>query len=237
VPEIRKKNYQKTVRVKADINDFTLMTKLLAEVKQKIAKLTIPAGVEIEFGGDAKEEEEGKQKLLMIVLLSVFMVYAVMAIQFNSFLHPLIIMVSLPLAFIGSNFSLAIFGIRFSIMAGIGIVLLGGIVVNDAIVLVDYINQLRSKGRSKLYALQAAGTVRLRPIIMTSITTIFGVIPMALGLGHGSEIYVPLGVSLIGGLGFATVLTLVAIPLIYNMSEVAGVWLRGLFSGVVLRRK
>ena len=125
----------------------------------------------------------------------------------------------MPLALIGSNLSLYVFGIAFDFMAGIGVILLSGIVVNDSIVLVDCINQFREGGKSPVRAVVESGIVRLRPILITSLTTIFGVLPMAFGIGHGAEVYVSLGVTLVGGLTFSTILTLGIIPLIYLISD------------------
>ncbi len=224
--EIRKINGKKISSLNADVDDPSKISIIAEEIKELIEDKKTFQDVELELSGEIKGDDEGKEKMMIIAFIAIFLVYSVMAIQFNSFLHPLIIMATLPLALIGSNLSLAFFGVKFSIMAGIGVVLLAGIVVNDAIVLVDYIKQLRGEGRSHLYAILQAGTVRLRPILMTSITTIFGVIPMALGIGHGAEVYVPLGIALVGGLAFATVLTLIVIPLIYNMSEISSIYLK-----------
>lgn len=225
LPEITKKNGEPVVRVRADIEDMKAYGKILQAARKKTGAFIPPSGVDVEFGGQGAEGEEGNWKLLGIIGISMFLVYAVMAIQFNSFLQPLVIMVALPLSLIGCALGLWFFAVPVGMMAGVGVILLAGIVVNDAIVLVDYINQVRAAGASRLRALLDAGSVRLRPILMTSITTIFGVIPMALGIGHGSEVYVPLGVALIGGLSFATLLTLILIPVACNTGEASGEWL------------
>ena len=140
------------------------------------------------------------------------MVYLVMASQFESLLHPFVILFSVPFALIGVLGTLYVFGVTISIVVLIGTILLAGIVVNNAIILVDYTNQLRRKGKSKLDALRQAGAVRLRPILMTTATTVLGLLPMAIGLGAGSELRRPMALTVIGGLITSTALTLLIIP-------------------------
>jgi hydrophobic/amphiphilic exporter-1 (mainly G- bacteria), HAE1 family len=151
--------------------------------------------------------------------LAIFLVYLVMASQFESFLHPFVIIFTLPLAAIGVVIALAATGRSVSIVAMIGVVMLAGIVVNNAIVLIDGVNQLRQKGMRKDDALVEAGMNRMRPILMTSLTTILGLIPMALGLGEGAELRAPLAITVIGGLTFATLLTLIVIPVVYSLFD------------------
>jgi HAE1 family hydrophobic/amphiphilic exporter-1 len=157
--------------------------------------------------------------LKLALLLAIFMVYIVMASQFESFLHPFVILFTVPLALIGVVIVLYIIGIPINIMVFLGLIMLAGIVVNNAIVLVDYINQLRKKGLTKLDAIRQAGQARLRPILMTSATTVLGLLPMALGWGDGSEIRTPMAITVIAGLISATLLTLVVIPTVYAIFE------------------
>lgn len=172
---------------------------------------------EIKVAGGAEMMDEAFADLLLVVVLAIIFVYMVMASQFESFLQPLIIMFSLPLAVIGVVFGLLVTGYAFGITAFLGIIILVGIVLNNAIVYIDYANQLRDEGLSVRDALIQAGLTRLRPIIMTALTTILGLMPLAIGLGEGSELQAPMAVAVIGGLLSATVLTLVVIPVIYSL--------------------
>ena len=151
--------------------------------------------------------------------LAIFMVYLVMASQFESLLHPFVIMFSVPFAIIGVLATMWVFGVTVSVVSLIGFILLAGIVVNDAIVLVDYANQLRKQGMSKLEALAGAGRVRLRPILMTTATTVFGLLPMALGLGEGAELRTPMALTVIGGMITSTLLTLLVVPAVYAILD------------------
>jgi len=152
-------------------------------------------------------------------VLAVFLVYLVMASQFESVLHPFVILFSIPLALIGSIVGLKLFGMPLSVIAAIGIIMLAGIVVNNAIVLIDYVNQLRAEGRPKLQAIVEGGCSRLRPILMTTVTTLVGFLPLALGLGEGAEIRQPMAVTVIAGLAVSTVLTLIVIPVMYALLD------------------
>ena len=228
-PEICKRNREREIRVKADVEEDSQLSSLAMKVRSIVSKTELPEGVEVGFGGKAKDEAKGRMQLLMALVFAVFLVYATMAIQFESFFQPMIIMFALPLAMIGCNFALYLSGVTFGLMSAIALILLCGVVVNDAIVLVDYINQVRrTRRRAVLRAVLEAGNVRLRPILMTSLTTIFGVLPMALGLGQGAEVYIPLGIALIGGLAFATVLTLGVIPTVYVLGEKVFLYFAGM---------
>ena len=155
--------------------------------------------------------------LMLALALAVFLVYIIMASQFESLLHPFIIIFTIPLAIIGVVLYLWVVGIPLSVVVFLGMIMLAGIVVNNAIVLVDYINHLRKQGLSKEEAIVQAGKVRLRPILMTASTTVLGLFPMALGFGDGAEIRTPMAVTVIVGLIFSTVLTLVVIPTVYHL--------------------
>jgi HAE1 family hydrophobic/amphiphilic exporter-1 len=147
------------------------------------------------------------------------MVYIVMASQFESLLHPFVILGTVPLALIGVILALAVTGTTVSVVVFLGVIMLSGIVVNNSIVLVDYVNQLRQRGRSKIDALREAASVRLRPILMTTLTTVLGLTPMALGFGEGAEIRAPMAIAVIGGLALSTLLTLVVIPVFYAVVD------------------
>lgn len=153
------------------------------------------------------------------MIIAFVLVYMVMAAQFESFFHPFIIMFSIPLSFIGAFIGLAVTGQNLSVTAFLGMILLGGIVVNNAIVLVDYINILRARGMEFTDAITTAGKIRLRPIIMTTGTTIVGALPSALGLGSGGELYRPLAIVVLFGLTSSTILTLFFVPSLYYIFE------------------
>jgi HAE1 family hydrophobic/amphiphilic exporter-1 len=185
------------------------------EIETALASLETPPGARVALAGQNRELGESFASLRFALLLAVFLVYLVMASQFESLLHPFVIMFSMPMALIGVVVTMLVTHTSVSVMVLIGLVVLAGIVVNNAIVLVDYANQLRARGRSKHDALIEAGTVRLRPILMTTLTTVLGLLPMAIGIGGGAERRAPLAVTLIGGLSLATVLTLVVLPVVY----------------------
>ncbi len=179
----------------------------------------LPAGTTARVAGQSEDLDSSFRSLLMALALAVFMVYLVMASQFESLLHPFLILFTIPLALVGAIFSLWITGTTLSIIVFIGLIMLVGIVVSNAIVLIDRVNQLRAHGMEKKAALAEGARTRLRPIIMTTITTLFGFLPMALGLGDGAELRQPLAITVIGGLIFSTLLTLVVIPVLYNLVD------------------
>jgi len=159
------------------------------------------------------------KSMLFAIGLAIFLVYLVMASQFESLLHPLVILFTIPFGLVGVIWSLYATSGIISVVALIGVVMLSGIVVNNAIVLVDYVNVLRREGMSKNEALVVAGKVRLRPILMTSATTILGLLPMAIGIGEGSEVRSPMAVVVIGGLLVGTFLTLLLLPTVYSLFD------------------
>ena len=183
-------------------------------------EISLPAGFSISVGGQSRDLREGVRSMQLALLLAIFLVYLVMASQFESFLHPFVILFSIPLALTGALVALWGTGTPLSVVALIGIVMLAGIVVNNAIVLVDYINVLR---REEDYALDEAileaGRVRLRPIMMSTLTTVLGLLPMAMIGGEGSELQAPLAIPVIGGLILSTALTLIVIPVMYRAFE------------------
>nr|MBC8426202.1 efflux RND transporter permease subunit [bacterium] len=182
----------------------------------RLRNLTVPANISVSLGGQNDEMQKSYRSLQMAILLAVFLVYLVMAAQFESFLHPFIIMFTVPLALIGAVYGLKLTGTSVSVIAVIGAIMLAGIVVNNGIVLVDRINKLRR--RLGLYeAVLQAGQERFRPIVMTTATTVLGLLPMALGLGEGAELRAPLAITVIAGLLLATLLTLVVVPVVYTL--------------------
>ena len=189
------------------------------EIVQVLEGMTFPAGFDWRIGGQRQEMETSFQSMQFAILLAVFMVYLVMASQFESLLHPFVILFSVPFSLVGVLVTLFVFDVTVNIVVLIGVILLAGIVVNNAIILVDYTNRLRRSGQSKWDALRNAGQTRLRPILMTTSTTVLGLFPMALGLGEGSELRAPMALTVIGGLLTSTALTLLLIPVVYSLLE------------------
>lgn len=193
---------------------------LQQRIDSKIAEMDFPIGVKLHTRGSQEMINEMIPEIITALLLAVFLVYAVMVIQFNRFIQPLIIMGSIPFAMIGVILGLFLFGSDLSMIAFLGIIALAGIVVNNAIVLVDYINWLREKNQSDLRTAVIEGaSTRIRPILMTTLTTMFGVLPIALVKGNGAEIYNPLGQAIFGGLISSTIITLILIPALYYRVE------------------
>ncbi len=186
------------------------------EIGALLAEYPPPRSLEASLGGQNEEISTSFRSLLLAAFLAVFMVYLVMASQFESFLHPFVILLTVPLGMVGVVFALFLTGTAISIVVLIGAVMLTGIVVNNAIVLIDFINQRRRAGRVKRDAILDGAKARLRPILMTTLTTVLGLLPMATGLGEGAEIRAPMAIAVIGGLLLSTLLTLVVIPVVYS---------------------
>ena len=216
--EIRRIGQKRAAVVSADIVGRD-MAAVAADARAAIADLALPAGVTVALSGQEAERASAQKSLVLAMALAIFLVYLVMASQFESFLHPFVIIFTLPLGAIGVVAALAVTGRSINIVVMIGVVMLAGIVVNNAIVLVDAINRRRRAGLNKTDALLAAGSDRLRPILMTSATTILGLLPMAWGLGEGAELRAPLAITVIGGLAVSTVLTLIVIPVVYSLVD------------------
>lgn len=185
------------------------------ELKEKLKEYKLPDIYSIKFTGEDQQMVEAFASLGLALILAIFLVYMVMAIQFESLIHPLTIMFSVPVAYSGSIFGLALTNKPLSVPAFIGVIMLAGIVVNNAIVLVDYVNTLRGRGLSREEAIIKAGPTRLKPILMTTLTTILGLLPLALGIGEGAEAMAPMAIVVIFGLTTSTMLTLLIVPVIY----------------------
>ena len=216
--EIRRIDQQRTAVIAANISGRDLSS-VTADIYQILRSTDMPADFTYNMGGQNKEMETSLNSLKLALALAIFLVYVVMAIQFESILHPFIIMFTIPLAMIGVIVFLYLFNIPVSVMVFLGMIILAGIVVNNAIVLVDYINRLRERGMDKVTAIVEAGKVRLRPIMMTTATTVLGLLPLALGLGDGAEIRTPMAITVIVGLTASTILTLVIIPTVYSLVD------------------
>lgn len=184
-----------------------------------INRTPMPGGITAIVSGQSEEMQESFQSMQFALALAIFLVYLVMASQFESLIHPFVILFTIPLALVGAVLALFVTGTTINIVALIGVIMLAGIVVNNAIVLVDLINQLRAQGKARLDAIMEAGGARLRPILMTSLTTALGLLPMAIGFGEGAEVRAPMAITVIGGLLVSTFLTLVVIPVVYSLMD------------------
>jgi HAE1 family hydrophobic/amphiphilic exporter-1 len=184
-----------------------------------VSRIPMPNGITAIVAGQSEEMQASFQSLQFALALAIFLVYLVMASQFESLIHPFVILFTIPLALVGAVLALLITGTTINIVALIGVIMLAGIVVNNAIVLVDLINQLRSQGMDRFDAIMEAGSARLRPILMTSLTTALGLLPMAIGFGEGAEVRTPMAITVIGGLLVSTFLTLVVIPVVYSLLD------------------
>ncbi len=213
-PKIEHKRRERYVSVSATPYNESLGV-LAAEIQKIIDNTDFPRGISVDIGGSYEDQQESFMDLGLLMLMSLILVYIVMASQFESFKMPLIIMFSIPFSFSGVALALWITNTNLSIIAALGAVLLIGIVVKNAIVLVDYINLMRDRGMPLNEAIISSGKSRLRPVLMTAFTTGLGMLPMALSSGEGSEIWNPMGIAVIGGLVFSTILTLIIVPIIY----------------------
>ncbi len=186
------------------------------DIEKAIKGLDIPEGYNVKVGGENEAINDAMSQLMLMMLLAVVLIYLIMVAQFQSLLSPFIIMFTIPLAFTGGFLTLALTGNEVSVIALIGFVMLAGIIVNNGIVLVDYINQLRREGMSKKDAIIESSTTRLRPVLMTALTTIISMFTMAIGMGRGTEMAQPMALVVVGGLVYGTLLTLVVVPCIYD---------------------
>ena len=217
---ITRKNQQRVVSVEFDATDARPEGDVMADVRRRVAEqIVLPNGVSVEYGGMIEEQEKSEKALTMMILLGIVLVYMVMAAQFESLLHPLLIMFSVPFAFSGVVAVLHLTGTPLSMSAYIGMVLLVGVVVNNSIVLVDYVNLLRARGRALREAIVEGGRQRLRPVMITTCTTVLGMMPMATSHGDGSATWRPLGLVVVGGLALASVVSLVLVPTLYYIAE------------------
>ena len=217
--EINREDQERMVSVNMSVSGRNLSS-VRADVADAVRQVSLPNDFRTEIGGTAEDQQESFEYLGLAFLVAIFLTYMVMASQFESFLDPFIIIFTIPMSFIGVALALVLTGTNLSVMALIGIVMLVGIVVNNGIVLVDYINQLRGRGYELFDAIRQGGQVRMRPVLMTALTTILAMLPLALGLGESGESWAPLARSVMGGLTIATVLTLVVLPVIYATVEI-----------------
>jgi HAE1 family hydrophobic/amphiphilic exporter-1 len=220
-PAIDRKRRERIVTISVTpVN--TSLGELAVEIQKEIAKVEIPQGIMVNVGGDYEEQQKTFGDMITLALLILMLVYIVMASQFESFLMPAIIMMSIPFAITGVILALLITGSSLDMVGALGVILLIGIVVKNGIVLVDYINLMRERGHQLYEAIALSGQSRLRPVLMTAVTTILGMLPMALSTSEGSEIWAPMGVVVIGGLLVSTVVTLIVVPVFYGIFARSG---------------
>lgn len=216
--EIQHESQQRVVYVTAEIDNVSL-NKAVKIVKKSIQDVDSPTGVSVDMGGQITDQNETFKNLSLLFMLGMILVFMVMASLFGSYRDPFIIIFAVPMALIGVIWAFLLCHVTLNIVSFFGIVMLLGVVVNNGIVLVDYTNLLRARGQKLKESLLNAGKSRLRPVLMTSLTTIFGMVPMAVSTGLGSEIWRPLGISVIGGLVVSTLITLILIPLFYYFAH------------------
>ena len=214
---INRQEQRRCINVTAQVDEDHNVTKVSAEAIRAVEGLTLPAGVTAEFSGENETIMDAMQQLLLMLVLGILLVYLVMVAQFQSLKSPFIVMFTIPLAFTGGFIILLVSGVELSVVSLIGFVMLVGVIVNNGIVLVDYINQLRLEGMARREAIIEAGVTRLRPILMTSITTILGLLVMAFGGDAGTALMQPMALVCIGGLAYATLMTLLVVPCMYDI--------------------
>jgi hydrophobic/amphiphilic exporter-1 (mainly G- bacteria), HAE1 family len=212
---VERMDRSRVVKVLADLSGEAPLSKVMDEIRLIEGLISPPRGIQVSFDGAEQEMTGSFKSLTLALLLAVFLVYAVMASQFESLLHPLIVMFSVPFAVTGMIGALLFTGTTFNMLSFVGTILLVGLVVNNAIVLIDYINQCRKSGIPLKQSVVLGGMTRLRPILMTTLTTMLGLLPLALGIGSGSELQSPMGKAVLGGLAASTAVTLFFIPALY----------------------
>jgi HAE1 family hydrophobic/amphiphilic exporter-1 len=216
--EIHRADQVRVAVVSANLRDIDLGG-AVAEVRDMVQEQPLGADVRMHIGGQGEELQQSINSLLFAFGLAVFMVYLVMASQFESLLHPFVILFTIPLALVGAVLALFVTRSPVSVVVFIGLILLVGLVVKNAIILIDKVNQLRESGTPKREALVEGARSRLRPIMMTTLCTLFGFLPLALALGEGAEVRSPMAITVIGGLLISTLLTLVVIPVVYDLLD------------------
>ena len=215
--EIYHSNQIRVGKVMADLKKDASLDKVANEIQTKISAVDLPADYRFKIAGEEQKRQESWTNLKFALMLSIVLVYMVLAAKFESLVHPFVILLSIPFAIVGTVILFYIVGQSFNMMALIGIIMLGGIAVNDSIIFVDRINQLRELGMAKRAAIAQAGQQRLRPILMTSIITIIALVPLTLGFGDSVALRAPMALAVIGGMVTSTLLTLLVIPCVYDL--------------------
>ncbi|MEW5763099.1 MAG: efflux RND transporter permease subunit [Bacillota bacterium] len=221
---IERRDQARAVSITANLEGRDLNS-VMRDIRQRLARIPLPPGYRFEYGGEAQEMAESFGTLSTALVLAVLLVYMILAIQFESLTQPLALMLAVPVALTGMVLGLLLSGRTFNVPAFIGVIVTVGVVVKNAIVLIDYVNQLRARGLERDEAIMQAGPIRLRPVLMTAGTTILAMLPLALGIGEGAELEAPLATVVVGGLLFSTLVSLVLVPVVYAVFDD---WGRGL---------
>jgi len=205
----------------------TKFDQVISEAEESLKQVAIPADYKMEFTGEELKRKESMSNLTFALILSLVLVFMVLAAEFESIIQPFVIMLTIPLAGVGTVLAFFIAGKPLNMMAYIGIIMLGGIAVNNAIILIDRINQLRAGGLNRKEAIVLAGSQRIRPILMTSLTTILALLPLTIGIGESASLRAPMALAVIGGLVSSTLLTLIVIPCVYWVFDNLSRFLQG----------
>jgi len=216
--EIRRHDQERVAVISSNLS-YGDLAAAVEEVSSVLRGTSMPPGITAFVTGQSEEMTESFRSMMFTLAMAIFLVYLVMASQFESLIHPFVILFTIPLALVGAVLALFVTGTTINVVVFIGLIMLAGIVVNNAIVLVDLVNQLRAEGTSRTEAIMEAGRARLRPILMTTLTTTLGLLPMALGFGEGAEVRAPMAITVIGGLLVSTFLTLLVIPVVYSLLD------------------
>jgi HAE1 family hydrophobic/amphiphilic exporter-1 len=216
--EVRRVGQERVAVISANLAHGDLGS-AVAALDAIVERVELPVGTTAFLSGQSEEMDASFRSLQFVLVLAIFLVYLVMASQFESLMHPFVILLTIPLALIGAVWALWLTGTTVNVVAYIGLIMLAGIVVNQSIVLIDAVNQLRAEGMPKLQAIVEGGKLRLRPILITKLTTILGLMPMALGIGEGAEVRAPMAITVIGGVLLTTFLTLLVIPVVYSVMD------------------
>jgi HAE1 family hydrophobic/amphiphilic exporter-1 len=227
---IKRQNLERRVGIYANVEGRPTGD-VAKEVKKVVQAIALPQGYRFDIKGEAEQNDEAGAAAMVAMVLAVIFIYFILASQFASFLQPIAIMASLPFTLVGVMAALILTGSTLNLFSIIGFIMLMGLVVKNAILLVDFANQSQREGLSQHDAVLRAGQVRLRPIIMTTLAMIFGMLPMAIGLGEGSEAQTPMGRAVIGGLITSTLLTLVVVPVLYTYLDNLPRWFKRRFGG------
>ncbi len=225
--EITRRNQSRTCYLYAMVKGDRAFDKIINEAQTSLKSIALPVNYRMEFTGEELKRKESMSNLTFALILSLVLVFMVLAAQFESLIQPLVIMLTIPLAGVGTVLTFLLLGKSLNMMAFIGIIMLGGIAVNNAIILIDRINQLREAGKSKKEAIALAGSQRIRPILMTSLTTILALLPLTIGFGESASLRAPMALAVTGGLVSSTLLTLIVIPCVYWVFDSFGDLFRG----------
>ncbi len=225
--EITRRNQSRTCYVYGMVNSKTPFDKIISEARGSLKSIVLPVDYKMEFTGEELKRKESMSNLTFALTLSLVLVFMVLAAQFESLIQPFIIMLTIPLAGVGTVLTFFLLNKSLNMMAYIGIIMLGGIAVNNAIILIDRINQLRETGMQKKEAIVLAATQRIRPILMTSLTTILALLPLTIGIGESASLRAPMALAVIGGMVSSTLLTLVVIPCVYWIFDSFSKWVTG----------